>query len=191
MSPRTVKQFENIRAKKMELIINTAMELFAKDGYYSTSISKIAKEAGISKGLMYNYFDSKEHLITSIINQGLEELLQYFDPNNDGTLSKDDLIYYIEQTINLFKEKAHFWKLYFSVMLQPTVFKIIENKLMEFVIPIFGILDNYFKSQNYADPEMETRFFTAMLDGVCMNYVMEPDHFPIDKIKDKIINMYK
>ncbi|HRW21852.1 MAG TPA: helix-turn-helix domain-containing protein, partial [Bacteroidales bacterium] len=63
MSPRTPEQFEEIRLSKHKLILDTAMKLFASSGYHNTSISKIAKEAGISKGLIYNYFDSKEDLL--------------------------------------------------------------------------------------------------------------------------------
>jgi len=39
--------------------MNTALQLFENNGYESISISKIALTAGISKGLMYNYFPSK------------------------------------------------------------------------------------------------------------------------------------
>ena len=63
MSPRTKQQFEDIREEKRSLIMKVALELFAEEGYHNTSISKIASRAGISKGLLYNYFDSKEDLI--------------------------------------------------------------------------------------------------------------------------------
>ena len=66
MSPRTEEQFEEIRESKKNLIQEVALELFATRGYHSTSISMIAKEADISKGLLYNYFESKEELLNSM-----------------------------------------------------------------------------------------------------------------------------
>jgi len=48
--------------------MNTVLQLFANNGYESTSISKIALTAGISKGLMYNYFRAKL-LYFSLISQ--------------------------------------------------------------------------------------------------------------------------
>ena len=48
MSPKTKEQVEEIRAKRMAQIKEVALELFAHDGYYNTSISKIAKAANIS-----------------------------------------------------------------------------------------------------------------------------------------------
>lgn len=71
--PRTKKQFEKIRNEKIELIKNSALKLFAENGYHSTSISKIAKSAKISKGLIYNYFESKESLLHDIMFSGLKD----------------------------------------------------------------------------------------------------------------------
>ena len=58
--PRTPEQFEKIREEKRNHIMEVALECFANEGYHSTSISKIAKSAGISKGLIYNYFELNE-----------------------------------------------------------------------------------------------------------------------------------
>jgi AcrR family transcriptional regulator len=54
-------------AKKSEqtraLILETAMRLFEERGYDKTTMRAIAKEAGVSVGNAYYYFDSKEHLV--------------------------------------------------------------------------------------------------------------------------------
>ena len=71
MSPRTPKQFEEIREEKKTLIMDVALEHFANEGYHNTTINHIAKHAGISKGLMYNYFESKEELLAEIINRSM------------------------------------------------------------------------------------------------------------------------
>jgi len=55
MSPRTPKQFEKIRHDRRKSIMDTALEVFSENGYANASISMIAKKAGISKGLMYNF----------------------------------------------------------------------------------------------------------------------------------------
>ena len=55
MAPRTEEQYKEIRQEKRQLIMNTALELFALHGYESTTINQIAKNANISKGLLYNY----------------------------------------------------------------------------------------------------------------------------------------
>ncbi len=89
MSPRTPKQFEKIRHDRRKSIMDTALEVFSENGYANASISMIAKKAGISKGLMYNYFKSKEELLSTIVLDGLNEMFELLDPNKDGVLTKE------------------------------------------------------------------------------------------------------
>ncbi|MCK5693371.1 MAG: helix-turn-helix transcriptional regulator, partial [Bacteroidales bacterium] len=86
MSPRTPKQFEEIRESRRQQIMDAALELFASEGYSHCSISQLAAHAGISKGLMYNYFDSKEALLVAIIEEGMQDIMAMIDPNQDGVL---------------------------------------------------------------------------------------------------------
>lgn len=191
MSPRSEEQFMEMRESRKSLILETALELFATNGYYATSISLIAKNAGISKGLMYNYFSSKEELIQVIIFTGIDKLMQGFDPNHDGILTKEELLFFIEDSFRKIKENHIYWKLYFSVMLQPSVFKLVEDKLIELLEPMLNMLKTYFKEQGAENPEAEAMFFVSMLDGVSIYYIMNFDEFPLEDIKNKILNMYK
>ena len=54
------------KEKKLE-IMKTALNLFAKNGFYNTTIADIAKEMGMSVGNMYNYFPSKESLAKELL----------------------------------------------------------------------------------------------------------------------------
>jgi AcrR family transcriptional regulator len=56
MSPRTPKQFKEIREEKMTLIMDAALQHFAVEGYFSTTINHIAKHAGISKRIDVQLF---------------------------------------------------------------------------------------------------------------------------------------
>ena len=49
--PKSPEQFDDIRKQKKQLIMDTALELFAENGFHATSISQIAAKAKISKGL--------------------------------------------------------------------------------------------------------------------------------------------
>lgn len=190
MSPRTSEQLEEIRESRKTLILDSAQELFANEGFYKTSISDIAEKAGISKGLIYNYFESKEALIRTIAFNGIDNLLGNFDPKSDSILTKEELKYFIEQNFVILQKNVRFWKLYFGIIVQPQVLKLAEKKLMRLFIPLYKMLENYFKSQGKKNPAAEARFFGAMIEGVYMNYIMDPKNFPIDDVKQKIIDLY-
>ena len=103
--PRTAKQLEEIRKDRKLAIMETALEVFAEHGYESTSISMLAKRAGVSKGLMYNYFKSKEDLLATIMNDGIDEIFQFIDPDHDGILTKEEFEYLIDKIFGLMREK--------------------------------------------------------------------------------------
>ena len=62
--------FEKISDSKREKIFEVAITEFAANGYSGTNINTIAKNADISIGSMYNYFQSKEDLFLSIVDHG-------------------------------------------------------------------------------------------------------------------------
>ena len=190
MTPRTKKQFKDLREEKKGKIMDVALELFGRDGYYTTSISDIAREAAISKGLLYNYFESKDELIREIIFSGLDKLDQLIDPNRDDNLTREELRFFITNFLDLMVEEEHFWKLYFSLFLQPPVMALVEERLKKIVASYLTMLTNYFESQDYDDPEIESLLFGAMLDGIGINFIADTTKFPVERVKERMIKMY-
>jgi AcrR family transcriptional regulator len=186
--PRTEEQFKEIRVAKRNQIMDSALSLFAEKGFSATSINMIAKKTGISKGLVYNYFESKEELIKTILINGFNEFLIVFDTNKDGILTKEEFIEFIKQTFDILKTDTTFWRLYFVVMSQPDVFALIENEVMELIVPLILILESYYKSKGVKNPMAHARLIGAMLDGISLNYIMDPKSFPLEEIKEIIIN---
>jgi AcrR family transcriptional regulator len=190
MAPRTEQQYEQIREQKRTLILQAALKLFADEGFHSTSISRIAKSAGISKGLMYNYFKSKEELLKEIVISGISDLTGTFDPNRDGILTTEELEYFINQIFEVLKANTKYWKLYFATVLQPSVMKMFETDFTKIIAPIFKMLEEYFSRKRYENPELESKLFGAILDGLSFHYVIDPSNFPLEEIKETLIKRY-
>jgi AcrR family transcriptional regulator len=190
MSPRTEQQFEEIRDIRRKEIMETAMELFAVEGFDKTSISKIAQKADISKGLLYNYFSSKEELIKTIIFNGLDSLTGYFDPNHDGVLTRKELKYFIEEFFTAVQKNEHYWRLYFSLFFQPHVLKLVEKRLIVMIHTYMNMLIRYFEAKGSDDPETDAIMLGAVLDGIGFHFMANTATFPVEKIKKKLIDTY-
>ncbi len=190
MSPRTTQQFEEIRDQKKKLIMDTAMHLFASEGFYKTSISEIARKAGISKGLMYNYFESKDDLLLRIVTEGMEEMFGLFDTNQDGELSKEELLGFIDQSCRLLKSRTLYWKLYFSIVAQPQVLSMFGTRFMEMLQPFWELVRKYFQKMGAGNPDAEAVLLYSILDGLAFNYVQNPGNFPLDEIREILIKRY-
>ena len=97
MSPRTPEQFEEIREERKTLIMDVALEHFARAGYHKTTINHIARHARISKGLMYNYFTSTESPLFAIIMRSVNEMYADFERDKDGYLSRAEFEFFLRR----------------------------------------------------------------------------------------------
>jgi len=213
MSPRSPQQFREIREEKMTLIMDVALHHFANEGYYRTSISHIARHARISKGLMYNYFESKEALLKAIIHRSVNEIYKYFDIDKDGYLSEKEFEFFIRKLNELFKEKRSFWQLLMQLMVQNDVR---EQFLKSFpekdslihpghepgdnIYPslIIKMFKDYFyrkkgKKAKQHDPAGEIEMFYFTLFGYAMKivYLETKDEESNENEINRIIKMFK
>ncbi|UKN01722.1 TetR/AcrR family transcriptional regulator [Paracrocinitomix mangrovi] len=182
MSPRTTEQFEQIRNERSQEILDAALKVFAEDGYHAASISKIAKKAGISKGLLYNYFNSKEEVLKQLLSTLFKEVvetMQLEDINlTDTTMSK-----FIDDTFDILDKKRSYWKLYFSMVSQKEVNEVSRDVMLPKIMPFIEKMITYFAAKEHEDPASYMRYFMASMDGAKMQYLFDPNNFPIEKVK--------
>ena len=57
-----------------EKIIEAGFELICNDGYYKTNTSKIAKKAGVSTGIVYQYFKDKKDILLSGLDKYADDI---------------------------------------------------------------------------------------------------------------------
>lgn len=72
MSPRGKKLNEQMRADASAKITRAALEVFAEYGFYGAKMEQIMKVSGLSKGLVYHYFPSKEKIFFHLVDTALE-----------------------------------------------------------------------------------------------------------------------
>jgi len=63
--------------EKEKSIKEAVIKLILQEGFHGTSISKIAKEAGVSPATVYIYFDNKEIMLQDIYREYSEEIFNY------------------------------------------------------------------------------------------------------------------
>jgi len=213
MTPRTPKQFQEIREEKMTLIMDVALEHFASEGYHNSTISHIARHAGISKGLMYNYFGSKEDLLMEIISRSMGEISQYFDPDRDGYLSEEEFELFVRKYFLIIRENLSFWRLYYQLLQQKDVR---EQFLKSFQGPVNSVesmyvngnqtflalasrlITEYFirkrdrKPADY-DPILDMNLFIYTIEGFAhiTAFLDEVDSSYYEKTINRIIEVYK
>ncbi|MEE4197709.1 MAG: TetR/AcrR family transcriptional regulator [Bacteroidales bacterium] len=194
MSPRTPKQYEEIRKSKKKLIMETALELFANEGFHTTSVSKIAKKAGISKGLIYNYFESKEDLLAKIFHDIIDRTVDMLDPNHDAIITKKEAEGFFDRFFGVLTSNPQEWKLFYQLSVQKDVMKLLmEENMNQRTQDNQKLILNYFSQQNFKDPELAIVMFSSLVKGFTLMYAFAPEMFPdelLDKIKAKFKDMF-
>src|SRR6185369_17592190 len=59
---------------KRERILDAAVRVFAKSGFYNAKVSQIAHAAGVADGTIYLYFKSKDELLIHLFEDGMERI---------------------------------------------------------------------------------------------------------------------
>lgn len=75
---RSARSLNSVRSPvgdKRAAILRAAIQVFAHNGYFNSKVADIAREAGVADGTVYLYFKSKEEILHSIFDRGMEEAI--------------------------------------------------------------------------------------------------------------------
>lgn len=190
MAPRSPEQFAEIREERKQQILHAALHVFAQDSYHGASMASVAKRANISKGLIYNYFSSKEQILKTLIVDMFDKVMSIMDIDMDAPLTRDGFVRMIDVTVNEVIKNPEHWKLYMSLSFQPDVTPLLMEQMLPKVQPFMIMMSNYFVERGHEDPIVMMRYYSAVLDGVQMHLLLDPENFPIEKVKKMMIDQF-
>jgi AcrR family transcriptional regulator len=191
MSPRTAKQFEEIRQKKASLIIETALFLFSEDGYKNTSMQAIAKKAKVSKGNLYNYFESKELLLAAVLRNGLDEISKFYKQLGAEILSEEKFIKVIHENFEMIKSNKLFWKLYFNLIFQPEAQILFAQITGPFLEAYMSVFEMYFKNKGDKNPMTTALLLGSAMDGISIGFIIMGEMYPLNDVVNQLIEKFK
>lgn len=169
--------------EKQEKILNTALQLFAKQGYTSTSTSKVAKAADVSEGLIFRHFKNKEGLLNAILQQGHEKLGEIVSSLSQTNNPKQVIQYVIEIPFHISEDEKPFWKLLYALKWQAEVY---DDSMSS---PIKELLINACQKLNYDNPKAEAETILILMDGLATAILLRKPK-GLEGIKQSILKKY-
>ncbi|MEG0306792.1 MAG: TetR/AcrR family transcriptional regulator [Clostridium sp.] len=133
-----------------EKIINGALDEFGRNDYFTASTNSICKNNGISKGLLFHYYVSKDELFMVCVKKCFDELSKHIEEHlheSVGTM-EEMLCEYIQCRIEFFKLQPYYKKIFHTAVFnapQHLVLDIEESrKILNEVNELFlaKVLDN-------------------------------------------------
>ena len=161
----------NVDERRRQLLAR-ATELFATHGYDELSMAKLAREAGISKPLLYHYFPSKRDLFEAVLSQAAEEHLRRIT-TDDALPPAAQLAAAVDAYLTWIEEnRGAYEKLLRSAGI-PEVRELIDRVRGETATRILdGIVPD-----GPPPPKVRAavRAWLWYMDGVCLDWVREGD----------------
>ena len=142
-------------------ILESAIKLFAKQGYNGTSTLQIAKEAGVSQATVFKYFKTKEDLLYSIIVPVIPKLFSSFLGRIKKANSVQELIsYVVRDRFEFLEENRNTVRIVFSELLTNEELK---KQLLFSISKIFEEFDiaALLKKYKETNPELNENLTTA------------------------------
>lgn len=157
--------------EKQENIITAALELFAKEGFKNTATNKIAKQAGVSEGLIFRHFTNKDGLLEAIINEGEERFKVLYADIVLETNAKQIILKTLNmaKSITSNKEDMSFWKLQYKLKWELEIYD--AHKIE----PLERALSTAFEKLKFKDSKMEAKLLLTLLDGLATRLFLDPN----------------
>lgn len=190
MSPRSSNQFEAMRDQSRHAILEAALTLFAEKGFHGTSIAQISKAAGVSKGLMYNYFEKKEDLLLGIVQKEMAAGDEIMAQMMAQKTPQGKMTYILNLAFDHIQHNSDHHKLLMMLSLQIDSFPFLKEIVLGKYAGSMALFAPILEAQGIADPEGETQLLAALIDGIALQYHVMGDAFPLNDIKQSLFQKY-
>jgi len=171
-------KFWNLDREKQDRIVNAAMKEFSQKGYDLASTNQIVKEAGISKGLLFHYFQNKKQLYLFLFDYGYDRIVEEFYQKID--LSEKDFFKRTREAVMIKME---------LLTTYPDIFKFMEEALLEDSAEIKAELEK--KKKEFIEINMEKFFegvdYSKFREDVDLKIVLKIITFTLEKLSEEAL----
>ena len=188
--PRNAEQLEQVRTESRHRILASASELFALNGYAATSVRMIAEHAGISQGLLYNYFDGKAALLRAIFQRSVREVERSFALSARGETPGARVEGLIRAAFRLVRENLAFWRLTYQLRMQPGVLASLGADVRSWNESVLAQLRELLAAAGASSPAVEARLLYAAIDGAAQHFALDSENYPIDDVAAALVRRF-
>ncbi|TGV00355.1 TetR/AcrR family transcriptional regulator [Flavivirga rizhaonensis] len=176
---------------KKNKVLQVATRLFAEKGFENTSMSSICHEANVSKGLIYHHFKSKESILIEIFTSVTNQMIEMSAASKSEKEPKLQLVQLIETFFSQLEHDKIFFQLNLNIMFQPSTRRILKEQIEKRASLLFSAVKNIFDQISLKKSDLLSYMFIAEIDGISLSYLAVFNEYPLDMVKEELINKYK
>lgn len=164
--------FKATSAERRKRVFDAAVEEFSSKGFNAANVNTIAKNAGISIGSIYSYFDSKEELFLAVLDHCLETMYRLLS-DVDAT---GGVVNAFEQMLRIARDSARknpqIHRLYLDCSSQSlrNLSEKISDRAEAFTVRLYRDILAYDKAMKRIRNDVDINATAFMLDNLVMMY---------------------
>jgi AcrR family transcriptional regulator len=123
-------------------ILDSALTVFARRGYHASSIDDIAREAGVSKALIYEHFTSKQDLYAELLEQHAGQLFSALAEaiSEAGRDASARLVVGLDAFYGFVEEHTVAWRMLFREAIDPETVVVLDRITAEVTAFVAGLI---------------------------------------------------
>lgn len=168
-------------------LFDAAMTLFESQGYFTTTVEQITAEAGVSKGLVYNYFASKEALLVALLQDATDKMEAVAQPLTSPRPLQEALTSFIDDYIGFLTRERRFLRLQLSLLVAPQLRDTVAAPLRQRAQLLLSIVHRWFTRAGAKQAKSKARVFLALLDGTALHALFVYDAYPLATLKPQLM----
>ena len=200
MSKNGLTRREREKLKHRQEILDAALHLFSEYGFHSVSMQQVADRSEFSIGTLYNFFDNKEHLYSTLLNELSEKfhhaVTSAIDTGSDET---EMLRNFVTAKAEIFYENVEIVRLYFQETsgahfnFKTGLDEEIRIRYAEFMKKLTMVFANGIKKKrfnNIADPYLLAVALDSLTNAILLGCLEDPKNKSYPQDPDVLLNIF-
>jgi len=191
--PRGDRRNRQLREAARGRILDGSVAAFAEKGFRAASMDDVARAAGVSKGLAYFYFRSKEALLACVLEERIAHLFDVVRGLDPHAPARERLTQLVGALFSRVIREPELFRLHLSLTLERSLSGVATRSLRR----VARSHDTYLAAVRdlcadlgSADPDLDALLLRSALLGVFLRYVRAIEDVPLDRLCSRLLELF-
>jgi AcrR family transcriptional regulator len=192
--PRLAAQNRFLREAARTRILDGSIAAFARKGFQAASMDDVAASAGVSKGLAYFYFKSKDELLVHALRERVAHLFEVGTALDREMPPGDRLAALVDALLTRVRKEPDVFRLYLTLSLERSLSRTAARTLRDLGAPLERYLAacrRVFEDLGSQDPELDALIFRSSLLGLFLRFVRSIEDVPIERLCARLLEIFQ
>jgi AcrR family transcriptional regulator len=185
--PRSSEQNDALRRERQDHIERAALAVFARLGFQRATVRDVAREAGVSQGLLYHYFATKDELLAAVFRRGTRDVAAALGAAEPSGTPAERFAAFVRASFRLLDEHRDYWRLHHLIRHDPAVMASLGDELHAWSDAIATSLGDLLGALGHPDAPSRARVLFAAVDGVAQHYLLDPERYPLTSVTEALL----